>query len=108
MVTRILSDNKELLRDLVEDESKSKYKYLLVMETKPNMNRNFLIIWLSNLLTMSVPGEVYSRNVLIYLSFITITRSTPLLVDYKFPRVSSPCSQFFDTDMVYFIRCIYV
>ena len=29
MVTRVLSDNKELLRDLVEDESKSRYKYLL-------------------------------------------------------------------------------
>lgn len=30
MVTRILSDNKELLRDLVEDESKYEYNYRAV------------------------------------------------------------------------------
>ena len=28
MVTRVLSDNKELLKDLVEDESKYEYNYL--------------------------------------------------------------------------------
>jgi hypothetical protein len=39
--------------------------------------KDFKIIWLSNILALSVPDEGYSRNV-----FIAITGSIPLLVDY--------------------------